>query len=242
MSTPVDTPSDQYRTPTTMSKPHYDPSVVHTNAGMPYQNQPPSSSTGHQAWQRQQEQQRIHSMQQQQQQEQLHLRGQGRGSSHNQPLYYPPDYQGTAGLPPVNIDNHQPRSIQPGYNVAGTNAAPMQRQFPPDDYNYGRNSGPTSLDSSIPKSRSAAGYSGHPSPDRTHLAATRRSEQPTLYASEAINEEIRYQADRQRRHHEYERFDSTLQLDPYLICPKCQLQFREGQLPEYRHHIDNCQQ
>ena len=175
----MDTPSDQYRTSAAMSKPHYDPSVAHTNAGMPYQNQLPSSSTGQQGWQRQQEQQRIHSMQQQQQQEQLHMRGQGRGSSHNQPSYYQPDYQGKAHLPPANNDNHQTRSTQPAYNVAGT---------------------------------------------------------------EAINEEIRYQADRQRRHQEYERFDSTPQLDPYLICPKCQLQFREGQLPEYRHHIDNCQQ
>ena len=242
----MDTPSDQYRTSAAMSKPHYDPSVAHTNAGMPYQNQLPSSSTGQQGWQRQQEQQRIHSMQQQQQEEQLHMRGQGRGSSHNQPSYYQPDYQGKAHLPPANIDNHQPRSIQPGYNVAGTNAAPMQRQFQHDEYNYGRNSGPTSLDSSLIKSRSAAGYTGLPSPDRSPIAATRRAEQPTQqptqYASEAINEEIRYQADRQRRHQEYERFDSTLQLDPYLICPKCQLQFREGQLPEYRHHIDNCQQ
>lgn len=239
----MDTPSDQYRTSTTMSKPpHYDPSAAHTNAGMPYQHQLPPLSMSQQAWQRRQEQQHIHSMQQQQQ-EHLYIRGQGRGSSHNnQPSHYSPDYQGKKYLPPSNIDNHQPRSIQPGYNVAGTNAAPVQSQFPPDEYNYGRNSGPTSLDSSITKSRSVAGYTGHPSPDRSPLTATRRSEQPTQYASEAINEEIRYQADRQRRHQEYERFDSTLQLDPYLICPKCQLQFREGQLPEYRHHIDNCQQ
>ena len=238
----MDIPSNQYHLSTTMFEPpHYDQSVAHTNAGMVNQHQPPPSSTSQQALQRQQEIQRMHRMQQQQQ-EQLHIRGQGRGLSHNQPSPYPSDYQAKKYLPPTNIDNHQPRSIQPGYNIAGTNAAPPQSQFLPDEYNYGRNSGPTSLDSSITKSRSAAVYTGHPSPDRSPLTATRRSEQPTQYASEAINEEIRYQADRQRRHQEYERFDSTLQLDPFLICPKCQLQFREGQLPEYRHHIDNCQQ
>ena len=146
-------------------------------------------------------------------------------------MYYPPDYQRRKDLPSVNIDDYQPRLTQQVYNVAGANTAPVESQFPPDEYNYGRNSGPTFLDSSMTKP-----------PNRFPLAATRRSEQPSQYAAEVINEEIHYQADRQRRHQEYERFDSHLQLDPYLICPKCQLQFREGQLPEYRHHIDNCQQ
>ena len=258
MSTPMDTSSDQYRTSTTMSKPAYDPST-YSNAGMAFQQQPPppSSTSQHQAWQMRQEQQHLYKMQQQQQQEQLYLRGQGRGPSHNQPMkplhegiHYPPDYQGQGKifLPPSNIDNYQPRSMQPRpiqaeYNVAGTNAAPMQGQFPQDDYNnYGRNSGPASLDSSITKSRAGAGYANHPPPDQSPLTAAKRPEKPTQYASEGINEEIRYQADKQRRHQEYERFDSTLQLDPYLICPKCKLQFREGQLPEYRHHIDNCNQ
>ena len=255
----VDTPSDQYHSSTTMSKPSsYDPST-YTNAGMAFQQQPqrppPPSSTSQLAWQMHQEQQHFYKMQQQQQQEQLYLRGQGRGPLHNQPLkplhegtHYPPDYQGQGKryLLPANIDNYQyqPRLIQPEYNVAGmyTNAAPMQGQFPHDNYNYGRNGGPVSLDSSITKPRSTAGYTNHPSPDHSPLAASRRPEKPTQYASEGINEEIRYQADKQRRHQEYERFDSTLWLDPYLICPKCKLQFREGQLPEYRHHIDNCNQ
>ena len=258
----MDTSSDQYHSSTTMSKPSpYDPST-YTNAGMGFQQQPPPLSTSQQAWQRQrhQEQQHFYKMPPQQQQEQLHFRGQGRGPSHNQPVkplhegtHYPPDYQGQRKnfLPPVNVDNYQPRSMQPlstqvnpdQYNVAGTNAAPMQGQFPHDDYNYGRNSGPASLDSSLTKSRSAAGYTNHPPPDQSPLTAAKRpAEKPTQYASEGINEEIRYQADKQRRHQEYERFDSTLQLDPYLICPKCKLQFREGQLPEYRHHIDNCNQ
>ena len=204
----MDTPSDQYRTSTTLSKSsYYDPSVVHTNAEMPYQNQLPSSFMSQQAWQGQPEQQHIYSMQLQHQ-EQLHIRGQGRGSSHDR-LFYPPDHQGKTHLPLVNIDNHQPRLIQPGYDVTGTNAAPMQRQF---------------------------------LPNQSPLVVTRRSEQPTHCASEAINEEIRYQADRQRRHQDNENFDSTLQLDPYMICPKCQLQFREGQLSEYRDHIYNCLQ
>ena len=252
MSTPVDTSSDQYRTSTTMSKlrPPYDPS---TNAGMSFQQPPPSSSSQQQAWQIRQEQQHLYKMQQQHQEDRLYLRGQGRGPSHNQPvkplhegIHYPPtpNYQGQGKiiLPPSNVDKYQPRSIQPEYYVAGTNAAPMQGQFPHDDYNHGRNSGSASLDGSMTKLRSGADYTNHPLPDHSPLATAKRPEKPTQYASEDINEEIRYQADKQRRHQEYERFDPTLQLDPYLICPKCKLQFREGQLPEYRHHIDNCNQ
>ena len=57
--------------------------------------------------------------------------------------------------------------------------------------------------------------------------------------SEGTNEEIRVQADLQRRQQQ-EEFESSLALDPFLVCHKCNRQFREGQLPEYRHHIDNC--
>lgn len=60
--------------------------------------------------------------------------------------------------------------------------------------------------------------------------------------SEDINKEIRVQAELQRRKQQHDKIDSDLAYDPYLICPKCKLQFREGQLPEYRHHIDNCSQ
>ena len=166
----VDTPSDQYHSSTTMSKPSSYDSSTYINAGMAFQQQPqrppPPSSTSQQAWQMHQEQQHFYKMQQQQQQEQLYLRGQGRGPLHNQPLKpllegtHPLDYQGQGKkgikvLPPTNIDNYQyqPRLIQ-----------------------------------------------------------------------------------------EYERFDSPPPFDPYLTCPKCKLQFREGQLPEYRHHIHNCNQ
>ena len=57
-----------------------------------------------------------------------------------------------------------------------------------------------------------------------------------------INEEIRVQADLQCRQQQYDEFESGLPYDPYLVCHKCNHQFREGQLPEYRHHIDNCHQ
>ena len=60
--------------------------------------------------------------------------------------------------------------------------------------------------------------------------------------SEVLNEEIRIQANLQRRQQQQDEFESGLAYDPYLICHKCNRQFREGQLPEYRHHIDNCQQ
>ena len=248
MSTQADISSDQYHTPSTVSS--SDTSLSHTNAGMGYHHQPLPSSTSQSSRQRQQEQQYHYKMQQQQQEEQLHSRGQGRGAMHNQSVkpqheatHYPFDHQGQGKkfLPPANIDHKQPRSIQPGaeYNVAGTNAAPTQ--ISPDNYNYARSSGPASLDSSITtKPRPSAGHANLP--PVAPLAVTRRPEKPTQYASEGINEEIRYQADKQRRYQEYESFDSNLQLDPYLICPKCKFQFREGQLPEYRHHIDNCHQ
>ena len=62
--------------------------------------------------------------------------------------------------------------------------------------------------------------------------------------SEGINEEIRIEAEwqRKRRQHNESEYGAFGPLDPYLICPKCKLQFREGQLPEYRYHIDNCRQ
>ena len=331
-----------------MSRPYYDSVMMHAYARNAHHQQPPPSSTSQQAWQLQQENQQQLYVVQQQQQEQLHIRGQGRGSSYNQPVkplhegtQYPPDYQGKnyvqptnhqpRSMQPTNIDNHQLRSMQPEYNIAGTNAAPLQGKLPNDDYNYyglssgpasldnsltkprpagsiqptsidnhqlrlmqpqyniaganaaplqgklpndndynyyGRSSGPASLDSSLTKLRPAGGNTNHPPPVQSPIAFSKRAEtptqyaletineeihyqadrqrrhqeyeRPTQYASEAINEEIRYQSDRQRRHQEYERFDCNLQLDPYLICPKCKLQFREGQLPEYRHHIDNC--
>ena len=207
--------------------------------------------------QRQQERQQQLYVAQQQQQEQLQIRGQGRGSSYNQavkPLHegtqYPPDYQGKKYIPPtkhqhmsmqpINIDNHQLRSMQPEYNIAGTNAVPLRRKLPNDDYNYYGCRGTASLDTSLSKSRPGGDHTNDSPPDQSPLTASRKPEKSTQYGSEAINEEICYQADRQRRHQEYEGFDSNLQLDPYLICPKCKLQFREGELPEYRHHIDNC--
>ena len=55
-----------------------------------------------------------------------------------------------------------------------------------------------------------------------------------------ISEEIRIQANLQHRQQQQD--ESGLAYDPYLICHKCNRQFREGQLPEYRHHIDNCRQ
>ncbi|XP_065910688.1 golgin subfamily A member 6-like protein 22 isoform X2 [Dysidea avara] len=73
-----------------------------------------------------------------------------------------------------------------------------------------------------------------------------RSEQPSYgqaehYVSEGINEEIRHQADFQRQQNQQDlEFTSHLAPDPFLICPNCKRQFREGQLPEYRRHIDNC--
>ena len=66
-----------------------------------------------------------------------------------------------------------------------------------------------------------------------------KSKHPTSI-SEGINEEIRIQADLQRRQQQDELEFAGLAYDPYLICHKCNRQFREGQLPEYRHHIDNC--
>ena len=60
---------------------------------------------------------------------------------------------------------------------------------------------------------------------------------------EGINEEINVQANlRQRQQHEEDMIETGLPYDPFLICHKCNHQFREGQLPEYRHHIDNCHQ
>ena len=60
--------------------------------------------------------------------------------------------------------------------------------------------------------------------------------------SVGISEEIRVLADLQHNQQHQDGFESGLAYDPYLICHKCKRQFREGQLPEYRHHIDNCRQ
>ena len=215
----MDTQSDQHHVPTATSRSHYDSSV---DPGKAYYQQPPPSSTSQPVWQRQLEHQQQLYAAQQLHQEQLHIRGQERESSHNQPVkplhegtQYPPDYQGKKYIPPANhqprsmqptnIDNHQLRSIQPEYNIAGANAAPLQGKLPYDDYNYyGSSGGSVFSSSSFTKPV--------PAPYQSPLTASRRPQ----------------------------RFDSNLQLDPYLICPKCKLQFREGQLPEYRHHIDNC--
>ena len=58
---------------------------------------------------------------------------------------------------------------------------------------------------------------------------------------EGINEEIHIQVDLQCGQQQQDEFEPGLAYDPYLIWSKCKRQFREGQLPEYRHHIDNCQ-
>ena len=106
---------------------------------------------------------------------------------------------------------------QRGYNTAGTNVAMQQDTPHRDDVPHDRlKNPPMSLDSFRSK---------NPAP-----------------VSEGINEEIRIQADLQRRQQQLDEFESGLAYDPYLICHKCKRQFREGQLPEYRHHIDNCRQ
>ena len=80
-------------------------------------------------------------------------------------------------------------------------------------------------------------HSTWPDPTADHLNF--QSKHP-ISISEGINEEIRTQADLQRRKQQQDEIESGLAYDPYLICHKCNRQFREGQLPEYRHHIDNC--
>ena len=46
-------------------------------------------------------------------------------------------------------------------------------------------------------------------------------------------EEIRYPPYFQHgQSQQDQKFDSQLPLDPYLICPRCKNQFREGQVPE----------
>lgn len=151
-------------------------------------------------------------------------------------------------LPPsATIDSH-PSSMQPHhgrYNIAGTNAGMQQDRNIADEPHHGhfgeRHTGPVSLGSY--QTRQAAGYGNTNLPP---LVPTVRSERPPpvqakQFVSEGINEEIRDQADKQRHQNQQElEFTSHLEYDPYLICPKCKLQFREGQLPEYRHHIDNC--
>jgi len=117
-----------------------------------------------------------------------------------------------------------------------------------EQYGQGRYTGPVSLDSYKTKAKHmAAGYNNanFPHPQQSQYPAV-RSEQPPQgqaehYVSEGINEEIRHQADYQRHQNQQDlEFTSQLPLDPYLICPACKKQFREGQLPEYRRHIDSC--
>ena len=203
---------------------HHDPAIVQTNADMShYQYQ-------QQLQQQQRQQQLIQQEHQQYQmsrhpQNNLQQRGQGREVPHNQPGggVYPGDtnYPQKYLPPPHGNFAAQPASLgryQRDYNTPGTNAA-MQQDTPrmDDAYQDRFNNPPMSLDSFRSK---------NPAP-----------------VSEGINEEIRLQAE-QRRHQQQAQDDleSGLEYDPYLVCHKCKRQFREGQLPEYRHHIDNCRQ
>ena len=230
MTTPHNYPSSQHPsnyTPSMASKypPQHDPTVGHTNAEYHYPQQ-------HQQEVWQQERQLQQQYQMNQHQQNLQQRGQGRGMFHNQGMHpgggdmyaggtvYPHKH-----LPPPSRDNFggQPMSLgrvnvpQRDYSTTGTNAAMKQDTPHRDDILHDRlNNPPMSLDSFRSK---------NPAP-----------------VSEGINEEIRIQADLQRRQQQQDEFESGLAYDPYLICHKCKRQFREGQLPEYRHHIDNCQQ
>lgn len=180
-----------------------------------------------QTWQQERQQQHQYQMNQQPQNN-LYLREQGRGMFHNQPVrpggdVYPggSNYPQKYLLPTRDHLGGQPMSLgrvnvaQRDYGTAGTNAAPQHDTPRMDDTYHNRlNNAPMSWDNFQSK---------NPAP-----------------LSEGINEEIRIQADLQRRQQQQDEFESTLAYDPYLICHKCNCQFREGQLPEYRHHIDNC--
>ena len=209
--------------------PQHDPTVGPTNAEYQYQLQ---QQKVHQqeAWQQQHQMQQYQMNQQQQNNSQQ--RGQGREMFQNQAMhpgggdvYAGGTVYSTKHLPPPSHDNFggQPMSLgrmnmpQRDYNTAGTNAAMQQGTPRIDDVPHDRlNNPPMSLDSFRSK---------NPAP-----------------VSEGINEEIRIQANLQRRQQQPDEFESGLAYDPYLVCHKCNRQFREGQLPEYRHHIDNCQQ
>ena len=191
--------------------------------------------------------------------------GQGRGGT---PQNMGKPTQSGKYLPPSKFDI-QPQSMQE-YNTAGTNAVVLrhhqqqqqqqqhqqqqQQQQQQHDrfyadrqhneqYGQGRYTGPVSLDSY--KAKHGYNNANFPHPQQPQHSAV-RSEQPPQgqaehYVSEGINEEIRHQADYQRHQNQQDlEFTSQLPLDPYLICPNCKKQFREGQLPEYRRHIDSC--
>ena len=76
-----------------------------------------------------------------------------------------------------------------------------------------------------------------------HCQRKKKSYTPShVYVSDGINGEIKRVADNVRSPSpEVAAFYEFGALDPNLICHKCRRQFHEGQLPEYRHHIDYCQ-
>ena len=206
-------------------QPRHDPALAQTNADM-YHYQQQQQLYQQEVWKQEQQLQQQY----QRNQQPLQIKGQGRGIFHNQPVRPGGDvYAGGANYPQKHLlpirDNlgGQPMSLgrvnvpQKDYSTVGTNATP-QHDTPAIDDTYRMhdrlNNPPMSLDSFRSK---------NPAP-----------------VSEGINEEIRIQADLQRRQQQEDEFESGLAYDPYLICHKCNRQFREGQLPEYRHHIDNC--
>ena len=245
MTTSRDYPSSQHPNYSTSMGSKYPPlrdaTVAQTNADVTKYYHPQQQQQLHQQQQQQQQQlyqqegiwQQERQRQQQypmnqQPQSNLQLREQGRGMFHNQPVRPGSDvYGGGANYPQKYLsparDNlgGQPMSLgrvnvpHRDYSTVGTNATPQHDTPRMDDTYHDRlNNAPMSLDSFRSK---------NPAP-----------------VSEGINEEIRIQADLQRRQQQQDEFESGLAYDPYLICHKCNRQFREGQLPEYRHHIDNC--
>ena len=80
---------------------------------------------------------------------------------------------------------------------------------------------------------------------RHHIDYCGKKTQPAMqkqtYVSDGINAEIKRVANQVRNPSpELAAFYEFGALDPHLICYKCNRQFREGQLPEFRHHIDDC--
>ena len=236
MTTPHDYSAKQHQSgysPSMAPKypPQHDPTVGHTNADYHYQQQQ-QKLRQQEAWEQELQLQQQYQMNQQQQNSHSQQRGQGREMFQNQAMragggdmYAGGRVYSTKHLPPPSHDNFggQPMSLgrvnmpQRDYSTTGTNAAMQQDTPHRDDVPHDRlNNPPMSLDSFRSK---------NPAP-----------------VSEGINEEIRIQADIQRRQQQQDEFESGLAYDPYLICHKCKRQFREGQLPEYRHHIDNCRQ
>jgi len=76
----------------------------------------------------------------------------------------------------------------------------------------------------------------------TNAVVLRHHQQQKQQHDRFYADQLQYsQADYQRHQNQQDlEFTFQLPLDPYLICPNCKKQFREGQLPEYRHHIDSC--